>query len=66
MDAKLLTRKQAAAYLNVSEGTLTVWACTKRYPLAYVKVGRSVRYRQEDLDAFVERQTVRPQVPEPV
>jgi excisionase family DNA binding protein len=52
----LLDRKTAARYLGVSPGTLAVWDCTKRYSLNPLKVGRSVRYRKDDLDKFLERQ----------
>lgn len=31
---------------------MSTWRCTKRYPLPYVKVGRLVRYRETDVDAF--------------
>lgn len=51
--ADLLTRREAAAYLDVSESTLAKWACAKRYALPYIKVGRLVRYRKADLDAFL-------------
>lgn len=51
----LLDRKTAAKYLKVSPGTLAVWDCTKRYDLKPKKVGRSVRYRKSDLDAFINR-----------
>lgn len=54
----LLTRTEAAAFLGVSKGTLEVWACTKRYPLPYVKVGRLVKYRLADLQAFIVARTV--------
>ncbi len=54
----LLTRAEAAAFLGVSKGTLEVWACTKRYPLPYVKVGRLVKYRLSDLQAFVAARVV--------
>jgi excisionase family DNA binding protein len=54
----LLSRKQAANYLGVTENTLSVWASVKRYNLPYVKVGRLVRYRLSDLDAFLTRRTV--------
>lgn len=54
----LLTRTEAAAFLGVSKGTLEVWACTKRYPLPYVKVGRLVKYRLPDLHAFVASRVV--------
>jgi excisionase family DNA binding protein len=59
-DDKLLTRREAADLLGISPETLTIWACTKRYPLPYVKVGRSVRYRRTDLEAFIESRTVVP------
>lgn len=54
---KLLTRKEAAEYLGVSEGTLAVWKVTKRYPLPVIKVGRLVRYRQSNLDKFLDDMT---------
>lgn len=52
----LLDRKSAARYLNVSPATLAVWDCTKRYDLKPLKIGRSVRYRRSNLDAFLESQ----------
>lgn len=54
----LLTRDQAAKYLGVTSSTLAVWACTKRYCLPFVKVGRLCKYRQQDLDDFINRNTV--------
>ncbi len=54
-----LTRPQAAKYLGVSIGTLEVWACTGRYDLPFVKVGRRVFYQRTELDAFINRRTVR-------
>jgi excisionase family DNA binding protein len=54
----LLTRNQAAEYLGVSPNTLAVWASTGRYPLPFVRVGRSVRYRRSDLEKFLESRTV--------
>jgi hypothetical protein len=48
----LLTPQDVADRLGVSTATLATWRCTKRYPLSYVKVGRLVRYRIADLDAF--------------
>lgn len=54
---KLLNRKEAADFLGVTEHTLAVWACNKRYNLPYVKVGRLVKYRYADLLVFIERNT---------
>lgn len=48
----LLTPQEVANRLGVSTTTLSTWRCTKRYPLPYVKVGRLVRYRQADIEAF--------------
>lgn len=51
----LFTPDEAAAILKVSVGTLAVWRCNKRYSLAYVKVGRHVRYKESDLQSFIQR-----------
>lgn len=63
--AGLMTREQAAQYLGIAPQTLAAWAATGRYSLPFVKLGRLVRYRRVDLDAWLEsrRQTVgRPEV----
>ena len=54
----LYTRKQAAEYLGIKPHTLDVWASTGRYNLKYIKVGRLVRYRQEDLEQFLSQRTI--------
>jgi excisionase family DNA binding protein len=54
----LLTRKEAAEILGVKPETLTVWKSRRRYNLPVVKVGRLVRYRYDDLMAFIARRTV--------
>ena len=48
----LLTPQDVAERLGVSTTTLATWRCTKRYALTYIKVGRLVRYRLADLEAF--------------
>lgn len=50
----LLSRKEAAIYLGINERTLANWKCTKRYGLPTIKIGRLVKYRQSDLDAFIQ------------
>jgi len=52
---ELLSRKQAAEYLGVTEQTLAIWKCTGRYNLPCVKIGRLVKYRRTDLNAFINR-----------
>ena len=49
----LMTPEQVAEYLGLEVETLNVWRCTKRYNLPYTKIGRLVRYRAEDVEAFV-------------
>jgi len=58
--SELLTRTEAAEYLGVSPKTLAMWQCTRRYPLPVVKIGRLVKYRKTDLDAFIESRVVEP------
>ncbi len=48
-----LTTPQAARYLNFEETTLEQWRWNGRGP-RFVKIGRHVRYRLSDLDAFIQ------------
>ncbi len=50
----LLTPSQVSDFLGVTIGTLSVWRCTGRYPLNFIKVGRRVMYRQSDVESFIE------------
>jgi predicted site-specific integrase-resolvase len=54
---ELLDDKAAAAVLDVTPGTLSVWRSTGRYALPFLKVGRKVRYRYSDLLAWLEKRT---------
>lgn len=54
----LFSPNEAAEYLGVDPKTLCVWRCTKRYRLPYVKVGRNVRYRLSDLQAWIDSRTL--------
>ncbi|GIU43598.1 hypothetical protein TUM3794_29650 [Shewanella colwelliana] len=49
----LLTPSQVAEFLGITIGTLSVWRCTGRYPLNFIKVGRRVMYRQSDVENFI-------------
>lgn len=53
--AELLDDNAAAAMLDVSPGTLSVWRSTGRYNLPFLKIGRKVRYRRADLEAWLEK-----------
>jgi excisionase family DNA binding protein len=54
----LVNSDEAAAYIGVKPGTLEVWRCTKRQVIPYVKVGRLVKYRRSDLDAWLASHSV--------
>ena len=53
-----LTLTQAAAYLNVSERFVRRLVAERR--IAFHKVGHFLRFRAEDLDAFLEAGRVEP------
>jgi len=53
----LLSPKEAAKKLGVTEQTLAVWRCTGRYGIQFVKVGRLVKYRDSVLEAFLDDRT---------
>jgi predicted site-specific integrase-resolvase len=55
---RLLNTEQVAEILGVEPATLGYWRCTGRYRLPYVKVGRLVMYRPEDINEFIESRTV--------
>ena len=48
-----LDTPEAANYLGLQSSTLEAWRCRGGGP-AFVKLGRLVRYRHADLDAFIE------------
>jgi excisionase family DNA binding protein len=52
-DQPLIDEHAVAIKLGVSRATLQAWRCTRRVNLPFIKVGRLVRYRQEDIDAFI-------------
>jgi excisionase family DNA binding protein len=59
MSYKLLTTAEAAVFLGVSKAFLERdrWAGAR---IPFIKVGaRAVRYRQEDLDAYIAQQARR-------
>jgi len=53
----LLTQEQVAHRLGLKPATLQIWRVTGRYNLPFVKCGRLVRYREEDVRAFIDRRT---------
>ena len=57
----LLRPSEVAEQLKVTVATLESWR-TRGGPLPFIRLsGRAVRYRQSDVDAFVEQSLVTPQ-----
>lgn len=54
----LLTTEEVAELLGVKESTLIAWRHHGRVALPHVKLSRAVRYRREDVEAFVRAQTI--------
>lgn len=60
--APLLSTQQAAQWLGIKAQTLSLWRTQRKGP-AFVKLGRAVRYRLDDLQAFLSSSSDRPALP---
>ena len=54
----MLRTEQAAIILDVKKSTLEAWRCRGGGP-PFVKYGRAIRYREGDLQAFIESRLYR-------
>jgi excisionase family DNA binding protein len=51
--SEFLTPPEVAALLGVRVRTLAIWRCTGRHDLPFVRVGASIRYRRDAVDAWL-------------
>jgi excisionase family DNA binding protein len=51
---KLLTTHEVAVQLDIHEGHLRNTRAQGTLPIPFVRIGRSIRYLQSDVDAFIE------------
>jgi excisionase family DNA binding protein len=51
----LLTKEEAARYLSISPSTIS--RLIHAGELVHVKIGKSLRFRREDIDAFIQSKT---------
>lgn len=58
--ACLLTDQEVAERLKVHVQTLRNWRFTGKGGLPYIKVGRSIRYLDEDVDSFIASRRIKP------
>mgnify|MGYP000055855061 CR=1 FL=1 len=54
-EKQLLDTKEAAEFLGISKNTLYEWIIQRKIP--HIKVGRLVKFRREDLEAWLKRRT---------
>lgn len=50
---QLLDTKEASQFLGISRNTIYEWVVQKKIP--YVKVGRLTKFRQEELEAWLKK-----------
>lgn len=50
----MLTTREAAKRLRLQKSTLEAWRCRGGGPV-FVRLGRAVRYRNEDLNDFINK-----------
>lgn len=53
----LISAEQAAEYLDVSTRTLANWRCRGFPNVPYSKLGRCIKYRISDLEAYIAKHT---------
>ena len=56
MQKRLLTVKEASAYLGISVNTLYSWVSQKK--IDYVKMGRLTKFDIKVLDKYIENNTI--------
>jgi hypothetical protein len=54
----LLTQAQAAKIINCAPRTLEQDRIRRRWKIPYVKIGAMIRYRQSDLEKYINKSTV--------
>jgi hypothetical protein len=56
----LLTDDQASAIIGIKPETLRQWRTRRKKPLRYVRAGRTIRYRPQDIKEFIDHCVVDP------
>ncbi|MCU1242400.1 MAG: Helix-turn-helix domain [Candidatus Acidoferrum typicum] len=62
---RLLKPEEAAQALRISEDTLSAWRYLPSCPLRFIRLGRSVRYREDDIIKFLEASAAAPRCIKP-
>jgi len=54
-EKQLLDTKEASEFLGIKKNTLYEWVIQRKIP--FIKVGRLVKFRQEDLESWLKKRT---------
>jgi hypothetical protein len=54
---ELITSAEAGRRLGVTYGTLAKWRCLQLRALPFVRVGRKIFYRAQDIEGFIAANT---------
>lgn len=52
-NTSLMDQKAAAKFLGTTVASLNTWRATGKHKIPYVRFGHCIRYRKEDLDAWI-------------
>lgn len=55
-----MDQRTAAAYLGTTVGTLNTWRHYGKQKIPFMRWGNRIRYRKEDLDAFIAKNIENP------
>ena len=50
---ELIPAADTARRLHITYGALAVWRCTDRRALPFVRIGRKIFYREQDIEKFI-------------
>ena len=53
---ELIPPQEAARLLKTTYGSLAVWRCHRNKALPFVRLGRKIFYRMQDIQKFIESQ----------
>lgn len=59
---QLLDQKMAATYLGTTVASMNTLRAQSKLNIPFVRFGRRIKYRREDLDAWIEQNRVIPEV----
>ena len=57
----LMTQAEAAAYLGTTPATMNTWRHYGKDKIPFIRWGNRIRYRKEDLDAWIQAHIVNPE-----